>query len=472
MQTNRAVSRLTALAGTGAVCLLIVTSLARAFGAAAGLAPAIAAAMAVLIAAGFRRIPARLRGTCLVLVLIGCVVLPFARAPLAALRQGLSIAGMLVSLTASVMLVAHCAMHDRRIQRLGAGLRATGGMRRTAAFTVASQFLSGILGLAGANLMFVMAAPHDQPEHDAAERADLVVAIMRGFAAASCWSPVFGQMAVLLALYPGLHWGQVFPVGLALAQFALAVSLAMAWFAGRGASARGGPAAFPASPTSLADAPLLRSAAPVGSVLLAFLAAILAVSMSLHIVVSAAITLLAPAVSWLYHAAAGARGSRVRDGWRGLAAGMQRFPALASEALLFVAATCSGSLMAAAFPLAQVAVLGAKLSLFPFAGLAFLLLSILLAALAGIHPVLTSVFLASTFTPAVLALPPLAHMAAILAGWGLSVSVAPFSVLSLTASHYSGVGLYEISIGRNWAFAAVNAVLVCLLLSAYCLVAY
>jgi hypothetical protein len=54
----------------------------------------------------------------------------------------------------------------------------------------------------------------------------------------------------------------------------------------------------------------------------------------------------------------------------------------------------------------------------------------------------------------VLGLPPIVHMGAILAGWGLSTSVTPFSVLSLTASRYSGVGLDQISLGRNWALLA------------------
>jgi hypothetical protein len=56
-------------------------------------------------------------------------------------------------------------------------------------------------------------------------------------------------------------------------------------------------------------------------------------------------------------------------------------------------------------------------------------------------------------------------MAAILAGWGISTSVTPFSVLSLTASRYAEVGLYDISLGRNWRFALVNAVVACVVLA-------
>ena len=121
--------------------------------------------------------------------------------------------------------------------------------------------------------------------------------------------------------------------------------------------------------------------------------------------------------------------------------------------------------MAAAFPAAWVQQIGHALSAFPLFGIGFLMLSIMGIALAGIHPILTAVFMATTFTPQVLSLPPITHIAAILSGWGLSSSLTPFSVLTLTASRYAGTGLYQISIGRNWAFALVSALLACLLLT-------
>lgn len=455
-------SRLAGPAGMFAVLVLIATSLARALGADSnGLAACIAAALGLLIAAGFHNVPPRLRTTCLVLALCGAAVWPFAPEPLPALRRGLYVGGTLVSLTASVMLIAHCAMRDPHIERLGAALRKLHGMQRFLAFTMAGQFLSGMLGLAGANLMFIMAAPQAGDEPPSSERTDTIVAVCRGFSASNCWSPVFGQMAVLLSLYPGLHWAQVFPVGVVLGQLAAGVSLLLAWRTVRAGLARrhGGGGDW---------SEVLKRAGPVAVALLAMLGMIVALSLGLHIVVTAAITLMAPVVAWLYHAAMAAPGNRLRQGWRGLGAGMQRFGNLSSEASLFLAAGCAGSLMAAAFPADWVTAIGSRLSVAPVAGLAFLMLSILAVALAGIHPVLTAVFLASTFTPQALGLPPLAHMAAVLAGWALSNSLTPFSVLSLTASRYAGLPSSAISIGRNGMFALLNGGIVILVLAAYC----
>lgn len=447
------------LIGIAAVVVLIAASLARAFGGPPSLYRVTAGAALLLIAAGYRRINPKLRNTSFVLFAAGALALPWARDPSSAIQRGVFVAGLLLSLTASVMLIARCAMQSRRIHAIGAGLREREGGSRYLAFTLVSQFFSGILGLAGAHLMFIMAAPATEAVNPT--RTASVVAVTRGFAAASCWSPVFGNMAILLALYPSLHWIEVFPVGFALGQLTIAVG-ALTNRSGR--RPRDPEQARPTSTWTLVSAalPLLLS-------LLAFLAAIIVIGNTLHIVISAAIVLLAPFLSLAFHAATGKPGRRLADGARGLGRGMRQFPTLANEAILFISAGCAGSVMADAFPGAWAATIGQVLSAHPFWGLSFLLFGIMAAALAGIHPVLSAVFLATTLPPALLGLPPLTHMAAILAGWGLSASLTPFSVLSLTASRYAGVGLYQISLGKNGAFVLFNSLLICALLSAYVL---
>lgn len=450
-----------ALLGTAAVVVLIATTIARAFGGTSSLYVAALAAVVVLIITGFRSINQKLRNTAFVLLAMGALVLPFARDPIGAIQRGVFVGGLLLSLTASVMLIARCAVQSYRIQQVGSGLRERRGTPRYLAFTLASQFFSGILGLAGANLMFVMAAP--STESAGATRTETVVAVARGFTAASCWSPVFGNMAILLALYPSLHWAEVFPVGLAIGQLSIVVGMLTSRAASRHDHAQ--PRADLVRPTSSAE--LLMIAMPVILVLIGFLFLILFLSQALHIVISAAIVMLGPLVSLLFNAAMGEPGQRMQNGLRGLGSGMLRFPTLASEAILFLSCGCAGSLMADAFPADWIDFIGQQLRGHPFLGLCFLLSAIIAAALAGIHPVLSAVFLASTITPQVLGLPPIAHIAAILAGWGLSTSVTPFSVISLTASRYSGIGLYQISLGRNWAFALCTALIVCGALTGY-----
>lgn len=440
------------LIGMIAVLGLILVSLARAFGAPSWLFWIAAASAALLIAAGYRGINARLRGTCLILFSVGLAALPFARDPLGAVSQGVFIAALLISVTASVMLIARCAMQSHRIGFIGNGLRERQGVARYLAFALTSQFFSGLLGLAGANLMFVMAAPSTEGRSEG--RTSTVVAVTRGYAAASCWSPVFGNMAILLALYPTLHWIEVFPVGLGLGQMIILVGALLTRRAAPGST---GPC------TTLST--MLRIALPVLAALLGLLALIMGASRALHIVISVAIVLAAPFVSFAFHSATGRPGHRLRDGCAGLAGAMSNFSALSSEALLFMAAGCAGSILAAAFPHSWIMAIGAVLGEHAFFGLGFLVAAILATALIGIHPVLSAVFLASSLTPQVLGLPPITHMAAILAGWGISTSVTPFSVLSLTASRYADIGLAEISLGRNWGFALLNSLAACVVLT-------
>lgn len=453
------------MAGIGAVMVLIGSSLFRAFGGPDWLYLPTAFAAAVLIISGYSRINQKLRTTALILFAAGIVLIPLAKDPLAAVQRGVFVAGLLLSLTSSVMLIARCAVQSTRIQLIGAGLRERQGRGRYLAFTVTAQFFSGILGLAGANLTFVMAAPAGETPSQV--RTDTVVAVSRGFTAASCWSPVFGNMAVLLALYPTLHWIEVFPVGLGIGQLTLIVGALL--YRARGNALAPQASTLTPAPTSIAD--LLVNAFPLLVSLIGFLVLILSLSRALHIVVSSAIVLMAPLVSLLFNAAMGREGHRWKDGAKGLGQSMLLFPAMASEAALFLSAGCAGSIMADAFPASWALAAGQALSSHPVFGISFLLIAIMLAALAGIHAVLSAVFLASTMTPALLGLPPIAHMAAILAGWGLSASMSPFSVLSLTASRYSGEGLYQISLGRNAAFALTAAGVVCVLLTAYVLVA-
>ncbi|NEX63958.1 hypothetical protein [Noviherbaspirillum galbum] len=451
----------TVAAAIAAVMTLIATTLARVFGGPGWLYLLTLAAMALLITSGFGNVNRKLRNTAAVLLLAGAAVFPFAKDPVAALQRGVFIAGMLVSLTSSVLLIARCAVQSRRIQMIGAALRERQGKARLTAFAAASQFFSGILGLAGANLMFVMAAPPD--EESSGMRTASVVSIMRGFAAASCWSPVFGNMAILLALYPSLHWIEVFPAGLAVGQLTLIVGLLMTPLPPQEGSANGADE----RPTTTSGKELFFLAVPVMGVLLGFLGVVLLVSRTLHVIISAAIIIMGPCVSMAFHALSGSPGSRLRAGMRGTADSMRLYPALASEAMLFLSAGVAGSLMADSFPASWTGAIAALLGGHPFWGLAFLVFAIMLAALAGIHPMLSAVFLASTLTPDVLGLPPIAHMAAILAGWGLSASVTPFSVVSLTASRYARVGLYDISLRKNSGYALCSALLLCAVLAAW-----
>lgn len=459
MQKERPASAPARLAAIIAVLVIIAATLWRAFGGPSGLFAVLITAIAVLVLSQFRRIPSNLRNTSLILLLVALALLPLARSPLAALQRGVFISGLLLGLMGSVMLLARCALRSPSVHVIGQALRAQPGARRYAAFTVAGQIFSAMLGMAGANIMLIMAAPSGEPAGE--RKTAAVVAVTRGFTAASYWSPMFGNMAILLALYPTLRWIEVFPLGVLLAQLTLPVGMLLYRLRQRGT--RDEPPGEPVPPG------FARAAVPLALVLLAFLGLVLLTGSRAHISTTASIVLLGPWIALLLNIAMAERGRRIPDGLRRMGEDLKLYPNLASEALLFLGAGCAGSIMGDAFPAAWVARIGEAVQGVPLFGIGFLLAAVLGAALTGVHPVLTAVFLASTLTPQVLDLPPMLHILAILSGWGLSASLTPYSVLSLTASRYAGTGLYQISLGRNALFALFNAVFSCLLLTAVAL---
>ena len=433
--------------------------LARAFGGPGWLFIGLMAGAALLVWAGFSTIPARLRNTAFVLFGLTILLLPVARAPLEAIQRGVFISGQLLALIASVLLLAHCARSSRHIQRVGAALRGQPLSRRYLSFSITGQLFSGMLGMAGAHIMLVMAAPAQEKADPT--RVESVVGVTRAFSVAGFWSPVFGNMVILLALYPTLDWIDIFPVGVVLAQMGVVVGYLLHRREARRASS--GTPGDAEGRHGVAD--LLVDGLPLLIAMLAFMGVILTASHLIGIVVPATIILLGPLFALLIHLALAAPGRRLVQALSNLRDSVLQYPRLASEALLFMAAGCAGSIMADAFPPSWAQAIGAVLGGHPFPAIAFLMISIMAASLAGIHAVLSAVFLASTITPQVLGLPPLTHMAAILVGWGLAAVVAPFSVLSLTAARYAGTSIYDISFGRNWLFTLMTTLLACAALS-------
>jgi hypothetical protein len=139
---------------------------------------------------------------------------------------------------------------------------------------------------------------------------------------------------------------------------------------------------------------------------------------------------------------------------------------MSGEVMLFLASACAGTVMASAIPPAWTAAVGQLVGASPFLGSLFLASSIVLLSATAIHPMLSAVLIASSFTPQLLGLPVIAHLCAVLVGWGLAIIVTPFSVLSLMASRFSGIPLLAISLRANLVFVALSLLLSTLVLGA------
>src|SRR5690606_37158074 len=95
--------------------------------------------------------------------------------------------------------------------------------RRYVLLAISGQILPCMLGFAGVHMLISVAA--DSKDSDEGDRLALFTAISRSFSAATLWSPTFGNMVILPALYPQLAWSSVLPIGVGMAVATLLLSM-------------------------------------------------------------------------------------------------------------------------------------------------------------------------------------------------------------------------------------------------------
>jgi len=395
----------------------------------------------LLIVRQWHRVVPQMRMLGLLLGALALLALPFSPTPGASLLRGIGIGILMASLVSAVSLLARVALRSRQIDVVTAYLLARGTRSRYLLFSIACQLFAGMLGLAGAQLMMSMAAQDDSAAPD--DRLAMFLAITRGFSSATLWSPMFSNAAVLLVLYPGLTWFAMLPLGIALAAACVAIGQVLDRWRLRKRPAE--PEADPGLPVWGALATLL---VPMS----AFLAAVIGLSWALGMQITGAVIALSPAAALALHFVLAPRGDR-RQAWRRFAADVRQLPAQASEITLFMAAGCGGTVLASAIPPAWAAAAGTVLAVHPLLALLALMLCVLALALIGVHPVLSAVLVASAFPPALVHLPLLPHLCAVLVGWALAGAVSPFSIANLMASRYAGVSVQAISLRANSLFS-------------------
>jgi hypothetical protein len=415
---------------------------------------AVAGGLAFLfIALHWRRLTPGLQRMALALGLATAAALPLSPAPWNSLLRGMALGTLMAALITSVSMLARVALRTRHVEVVTTHLLAQGARSRYFSFSVACQVFGGMLGFAGVNLLLNMAArDQDSPEDD---RISMFVAITRSFSAATLWSPMFSNTAILLALYPGLSSFAVLPLGIGLAGATVAIGQGLDLWRLRGR-------VLPAS-AEVPGAALRASAWPMLAAMGGFLGLALAMAWALHLPVAGAIICLAPPAALLLQLKLAPPGDRVL-GIRRLREDIRALPALAGEVTLFMMAGCGGTVIASAIPPAWTAAVGALVSHQPMLAVLALMLSVVGLASIAVHPVLSAVLVASSFPPAMLHLLPLPHLGAILVGWAVAGAFTPFSMVNLMASRYANLPVLTLSTRANHWFA-----LLCLVLGAFAL---
>ncbi|MFZ3118164.1 MAG: hypothetical protein WA159_07590, partial [Variovorax sp.] len=207
-----------------------------------------------------------------------------------------------------------------------------------------------------------------------------------------------------------------------------------------------------AAPVVTAGA-LVRQGWPVLLAMLGFLAFMVLTSRGMGLPISAVIIAAAPVAAWLVNAhLPGARRPAYAAAARQLALDMASFRRMAGEVMMFMASGCAGMVIGSAIPAAWTAAIGAAVSGSPELACVTVSAAIVLLSAGALHPMLSAVIVGASLGPALLGLPVLPHLSAVLIGWSLAIIVTPFSVVSTLASRWSGLPLLAISVRANALF--------------------
>lgn len=401
-----------------------------------------------------RRISPAIQRVCAALW-VACGLMWFiAPDPWASVQRGLGLGAMLAALVISVSFLGTASARIGGVREVGDRLMALPPRRRYLGFATVGQLFGGMLGLAGVQMMMKMAAAAT-PDPDAT-RVSSMLAVTRGFAATTLWSPMFSNLAVMLTLYPTLGLLQVWPVALAIAA---AMSLLGLLLERRRLPPTGG-----AARTGAPARQLLRTLAPFLLPMGGYFALVLVASSLLAVPVAAVIIVMVPLAAIVVGMLTSPGGRRLTAVRSDIAVSLRDMPRVSGEVLIFLSSASTGMLLAETVPPGWVASVGAALSTQPVLACLALTTSVVAVALSGVHPLLWAVFMATAAAPQVVGLPPVVHLSAVLVGWAVSSTLSPVSLTSLMASRLAGRPSRELSLQANGVFAPATVLLSALLL--------
>ncbi|MBT3359528.1 MAG: hypothetical protein HN403_07875 [Rhodospirillales bacterium] len=319
--------------------------------------------------------------------------------------------------------------------------------RRFAILALASHILGSVLNMAGISLMSGVVRDVADP----ALRRRLTCAVMQGFTAASCWTPFFIAMTVVLSVIPGLRWSEVAPTG-----FLMAVVLTLlAWVMDRVFYRNR--TASPETHPDLPSGPLGLRALIIPPTLFA---SVIFLVEGFHMPIPVALAVVAPgyAAIWVFIQTAGrahtgaAAGELTRHVFHAL-------PGLRSEVFLFFSANMLGTGAATALPPEIMKAAVDALNLSPELSVCVVMAGILFCAAVGLHPVIIFVLIGEVLPPEVLGVSPVILGAAMLAMWGLGAIVAPFSATTLYMARASATNILRVAWMWNGPYAILGTVL-------------
>ncbi len=274
-------------------------------------------------------------------------------------------------------------------------------------------------------------------------RRRMNLALLRGFAAMTMWSPLSLSFAVTIASIRSVEWEHLVPLGMMMA----ALFMVFGWVLDRATGRDEG--ASPPTVVAGRLSPLRDLLFLVSGVMLTVIVASYGLATSLLDAVIVCSPVLG--IAWLVvqswdGGAMGAVGAAFR---RLRARSPVMLPSYRNEIVILGGASFIGTVIAAFVPVGAVQDALVPLSLPPGVLVVLLAWTIIVAGQFGLGPLIVVTVLGAAIPdPAVYGVHPLLLGCAFMGGWGLAVGSAPVAAGILTLSNMAGVRAS--TIGRQW----------------------
>jgi len=306
--------------------------------------------------------------------------------------------------------------------------------RRYLFLSTGVHLLGSTLNLAGLSLLTGMV----ERQTDPALKRRLTSALMQGFTSASAWSPFYVSIVVILTVMPDLTLFAVVLPGLLTATGILASGYLFDRITRKptdGSVARQPPVPLPRN----------RRGALV-FIPLSLVGLIVTLHEGVGISIPAALGTVAPLYALVWYGVISGNAANWLPRSHDLAMRVLGvLPTMRSEILVFVGAYIFGTGIAGIIPGDLVA--GFLDRMLPWIDLRLivLIITVNLLGMAGLHPVVTVILAVQVLPPEVIGLRDWVFAAVLMATWGLSTTVSPYSATTLFMARVSGVSNYTIA---------------------------
>ncbi len=385
----------------------------------------------------FRRVPTPQKISATVLIVLAVVAAGLTDQWDAIVLEGISRARIFLILFFAIAWLQFPVKESPSLNAVRGNIVSRPPGRRYLFLTSGVHILGSVLNLAGLSLLTTIVERQQQ----SSEKRRLSVALMQGFTTASCWSPFYIGMIVVLISIPSVTWLELAPAGAVMAVCALLAG----WAFDRMLPRAGRAGRVPDRPSPVSR----RHLAAAVFILCSLVGLAMAMVELTGTNIPVTLSIMGPVYALIWYGSLRTARELRLERYRQLSFNVVRsLSGYRNEVLLFAAANMFGAGIAVVLPSGDMSAALNALVPSPDVKIILLMVTFLVASAAGLHPIIVVISVSAVFPPSALGLDDWIMALALVGAWGVSTMVSPFSGTTLFMSRVAGVPGHVI--GWRW----------------------